>query len=268
VRVGLLLPGGERHPHPDIALDSLAAFVSKAGAKPDLMAIWARGDLKGGWLLQPEILRRLRGEGVEPMIFAESTGKSYEDILRGIYDDELRRLACRASGCYVRWDQEANGTGLRASWQKPNPANELYVEVFQRVHGVMREEANVRLLYSPVGRHRKQAQDMAAYYPGHEHCEAVGFTMFRNSERGSFPPDQCVHPRDTLAAMAPGKPIIWSETGSDFALERGADWLRSFNEVEGIEITMIFDMAIESHDDDWRWKGPMYRAFPGLVPHA
>jgi len=239
------------HPVTDVVLRALDARPTV----PHVFPLWSNWDA-GEWPLDRKLLSGIRERGVEPVVLAESTGVPYEDILAGRADTALKLLALRAEGLVVRWDQEPNSKGLGADWYD----HPLYVPVFQHVSHVMRKEADVRLAYCPSVNDR-----MAESYPGHEACQVVATDIFSRQEAGRFPPEQWKRPLAELARMAPGKPRWVMESGRLVGLTRRAEWLRSFELVEDVEVAIAWDMSVPNSADDFTWTKAMGRAFAAMM---
>ena len=83
-------------------------------------------------------------------------------------------------------------------------------------------------------------------------------------------PQHFAYPARRLAET--GKPVWVCETGVDAALEDRGAWMKSQGEVKGVAVILTFDrrIVVESPpaprpiDDDWRWSGPMVKAWEGL----
>lgn len=254
-RVGVAFIEAVR-PERETLLRALDAWAAKAGRMPDLLPVWSRrsGSPDGQrWHLDPTLLAAISERGVEPVIYLESTGARYEDILRGLHDDELRLLACKADGHVVRWDQEPDGD-FGQDWSR----HELYADVFRHVSHVLRSEADIRMWWCPVVPKRA-----IAYYPGSEAVDIVGFDRYSWTEGSSFPLVQWATPVKQLDLIAPGK-IRWvGECGRKAGLTRRAAWLREA--ASGlVEAAVVMDMLVPGHDHDWRWVPSMYAAFPGI----
>ena len=260
MRHGVALREAVDKPSATLTLPALDAWTAKA-AKPDLFPIWSRWDKAAkAWTLDRALLAGLRSRGVEPIIYVESTGVPYDVILTGAMDTALRLLACAAgNGTMVRFDQEPNGSGLRADWQKPNAANARWVDVFRHVSHAMRIQADVRMVYCPVGRNRARIGELAAYWPGDDAVQVMAFDMYSNDEHGRFPPEQWAVSIEWQKATAPEKPRITCETGRDARLTQRAEWLASIDDVADLDAAIVFDMGVPEFGDDWRFSRAMYR---------
>jgi hypothetical protein len=234
----------------DDALRALDAFATRARL-PDLVPICVRR-----WQLDRRLLQGIRERGAEPVLYVESTGFLYHEILAGKHDTALRLLACKADGLVIRWDQEPMSKGLSAPWFR----HPLYLPTFGYVSALMRSEADVRLAYCTTN----DVDAMAEFYPG-DACQIVGFDAFSRAEHGRFPPEQWRLPTDVLARLAPGKPVWVFEAGRLVGLSRRAPWLRSIAEVDGIEAAIPWDMDVPDHEDDFTWTPAMDRTFAGMA---
>jgi hypothetical protein len=258
-----MIPEAVRPFSTQAVLGALDLWTARSTA-PELFPIWViRRD--GNWHLDPELVKAVQDRGIQPVLFVESTGASYVDILRGEHDTELHYLGCRIGkigGLITRWDQEPNGTGLGAAWQTPE-SKALYVQVFRHVSQILRADSDARLFYCPVGRQKNGVDEYRTYYPG-DGCQIVGFTMFSRTNEARRPQDQVRASVEEFQRLAPGKPIIWGEAGRAADTDNRSRWLRDMNNVTGLYASLIFDLLVQDNQDDWRWNLAMYRTFASL----
>ena len=223
--------------------------------QPEIVPLWSRRSQSPDgqhWHVDPTLLDALHERGTEPVIYMESTGASYPDILTGAHDDELRLLACKADGHVIRWDQEPDGD-FGQDWA----GHELYADVFQHVSEVMRSEADIRLMWCVI----KPLEAISeGYWPGDEAVQVVGFDRYSWTEGSNFPDVQWRAPVKQLQKLVPGLPIRVGECGRLAGLTRRGEWLRSARSVAGIEAVTVMDMLEPSLGHDWRFDAAMHRA--------
>lgn len=261
MRLGVIL-GAQTDPERTRTLGELDAWIAVAGRVPDLAPVWSRGIGPSGerWPVDRHLLAGIRRRGIIPVIYAESTGVPYRDILGGLRDMDLRLLGSRAAGLGVRWDQEPDGDGLGADWQTRD-ARALYAETFAYVEAILRDEGDCRLIWSPVFPERAASMGL---FPGPEHVGIMGFTRFSRLPSGKLPPDQWRRSAAESRALAPGRPVWVTETGRIAGLPRRSKWLVTVPDAD-VDAAVIFDMLIGApHADDWRWSASMYRTWAAL----
>ena len=240
-------------PDTDILLRALDARPTM----PHLLLIWVRWDREQErFRLDPRLLRELQARDVEPVLSIETTGLRYEDILAGRYDCQLRVLGAKADGCVARVDQEPMSKGLAPDWYR----HPRYVPTFGRVSGLLRDEGDVRVAYCTTA----VVEAMAEFYPGDDACQVVGFDLFSRKEDDPLPPVACRPRVRELDRIAPGKPRWVFETGRLIGRRGRAPWLGSWQEVEGIEAVMFFDMKVpqgRTSPDDFTWTPAVHARF-------
>lgn len=184
-------------PWEDVSLDSLFDAADYAAARGRVLLVtlepwtWSRSERN-----TPDMLR---------------TG-----VLSGQYDSNVVSI-CRALGqlnlpVTLRWGHEMEDADGQFIWAGWDPAD--YVAAYRRVVTLCRSVApDVAVMWSPLGE-----EGMEAYWPGDEHVDLVGVSVF-----GLQAADRAWHGRDRgfaeiLApryerALAFGLPVVVAEVG-------------------------------------------------------
>jgi hypothetical protein len=247
MRYGVALEECVRPEH-DRLLRALDAFAERA-AMPHLLPIWVRG-----WDLDRRILRSVRERGVEPVLYIEPGA-----ILPPACD--IREVAYKAGdGTVVRFAQEPDGA-LRSPWREWGA--EEYRDNFDFVRETMQEAADVLLFWCPT------INVTADYWPGV--ADVLGFDGYFKKDDARLPSERWQVPVERCRTLSPETPIWIGECGWKAGIEGRAAGLRDLPQVEGVDAVIVMDMLALRPDggfDDWRFNGPMDRAFKGLMSAA
>lgn len=241
-------------------IPALDAFAARS-RMPEVAPIWSR--LRDGeWVLDVSILADLRSRGVAPVIYVESGDAAYSDIRAGRYDGPLKRLARRADGCVVRWDQEPDGHGL-ARWQEV-PALE-WATTFSHVGATMRGVADIRMFWCVI---RPAAAVREGYWPGDDAVQIIGFDRYRWDDDDALPGEQWAGPIMQCHTIAPGKKVWVGETGSRTGTVGRTAHLRESADA-GADVVIHMNLTVGlPWDDHWEWTDRMDRVFAKMEPGA
>jgi endoglucanase len=202
---------------------------------------------------------------VEPFPLGAGAGPVLDQIVAGVLDDQLVRLAQVARSAapqmvFLRWGQEMEISGLYP-WAANQP--DLYRAAYHHVVQVFRSvgATNVRWVWSPAG--NSEAPD---YYPGDDVVDYVGLTVLGDEawDQGfGLPPQSFAElvgwKYNLVAPMR--RPVLITELGVSGTAERQATWLAevpsalaSFPLIRGISYFNDVN-AVNSHlsrRPDWR----------------
>jgi hypothetical protein len=243
----------------DARLRALDAWIARTGRAPDLLPVWAARSPhdRERWPLDRRLLDRIAEAGIRVIAYVESTGLRYADITDGKHDAAIARLGCHAEGLDVRFDQEADGTGLKAQWQTPE-GRELYAETFAHVAEIL-HQYGCRMIWSPVQPQR--AFDMGLY-PGPDAVDVMGFTNFTRSEEAKLPSRRWARYEAECRTLAPDKPVMVTECGIEVGVPRRPAYIRDLANVT-VDAACVFDMPVPN-GDRWEWSKGMDGAWAGL----
>jgi len=202
-------------PWEDVALESLFDAADYAAERGRVLLVtlepwtWVRSERN-----TPELLR--------------------QGILSGAFDRNVQAI-CATLGqldlpVTFRWGHEMDHERGDFIWAGWNP--EDYVAAYRRVTGLCRDAApEISLMWSPLG-----DEEMEAYWPGDEHVDIVGLTVF-----GLQAADQLWHGRDRSfseilspryeRAMEFDRPIVVAEVGYSGSAEYVEAWENEVRQV-------------------------------------
>lgn len=201
---------------------------------------------------------------VEPWTRAANRRDGRETLLAninsGTFDREIATI-CREIGAaetpvMVSWGHEMDEVEGRFPWANQDP--ELYKSAYRRfVDGCRTHAPTVRFGWTPKGE-----ETLGAYYPGSQHVDFVGLTLFDsqawNRDHGEESTFQerfgALHRR----VAGYGKPVILAEFGvegdelyREQALSCVREQLRKFS---GVEAVVYFN-----DQETWSWPAPYGR---------
>ncbi|MFC1922218.1 glycoside hydrolase family 26 protein [Chloroflexota bacterium] len=182
-------------------------------------------------------------------------------LIRMAYLAPLQEMnSCQSGGCWTVWGGD--------------PGN--YKIAFRRIRQIFDQEgvppASVRWVFAPNGwSHYKYDHPFEDYYPGEEWVDVVAISAYNfggctssswKSPQKVFNNPNYSHPSegaylDRMQAMAPGKPIFISQTGTAGStgsknswLDEAHDYLANYSGVYGV---LYFNMKTQC---DWRVYSP------------
>ena len=151
-------------------------------------------------------------------------------ILNGTYDANMRAIAKifaqLKSPVIIRWGQEMENKSGRFSWANWQPKD--YITAYRRMMKIVREiSPETRIMWSPKGENNLQD-----YYPGPEHVDIVGLSIFGLQEYDEM---EYGAPRSFKEALKQGydltvgfgKPVWVAELGYEGGDEYVTDWLKT-----------------------------------------
>lgn len=267
-------------------------YVTKLGVAPAIWSIWSDWGGSNSGFPSSDLLDALSANRTVPMIFWQPVDPSnlhggeytYEKILSGIHDTYIREWAAAAAAwnkqVIVRFAQEMDG-GWFPWGVRNNSGNTpaLFTAAWQHIWHIFRDAvadggagaSKVRFLWSPLN----PCTCRADLYPGAEYVDYVGFTAFNWGP----PVSQTWHNLKILyqrkvrhlATLAPGKPIIVAETGSNPTGGNRTVWIRSgypavYVAFPTIKAIVYFDVDMRGQGQpDWRLKGRALDAYKNLL---
>lgn len=231
------------------------------GLAPDILTQWI-SLLPGGY--SPTTYRPVDPRPT-PLIYLEShlDAAGYERLLAGEYDAQLASLRkSLPTNAIVRWDHEMTSPANDwRTWGAMDPA--LYAQGFRHVAIKLG-----KTLWCPMAG-PDQLSRWADYYPGDTYVDFVGFDFYDLALRRPLPQSLAKY-LDRLREIAPGKPILIGELGSNRSRPVGrpsvkgrAKWLRSLADVD-IWGAVYFDIDRPTEGHDWRMGPAMLRTFERL----
>jgi hypothetical protein len=207
----------------------------------------------------------VRESGALPLVTMWLEDATLADIVAGEQDAVIRAWARKAR----RWGDpflfrpwwEMNG-----DWY-PWGRDPDFVAAWRRFHSIVVAEgaSNVTWAWIVNGIWSDEESDPAPYYPGDAYVDWVGMDSYNWGENPLQPdrwesPDEVVTPTlDRLKQIAPGKPIIISETSST---EIGGDksrWIRGLlshylPRHPEIKAILWFNWNLPQNDGRWDWQ--------------
>lgn len=255
MKLGVSLPEAVRDDDAAI-IDALDRFAASA-AMPRLFALWrslSPEDPRYGFP-SSSLLDALATRRVWPVIFLESspTRQMYEHV-----EFHARLAACAefaaaardyGSRIYVRLDHEMNGSVM--PWAgKP----ERYKLAWRAQSDVLHDAPNLRLIWCPQG---SKPDTFAAYWPGDDYVDMVGFDKYDLGTRRPLP--KAWEPPIASIRALTASPILVCEWASIVGPDDAARvvQLRTQADVRDIWGAMYFhiDMGQMSHPSDTRdWR--------------
>jgi hypothetical protein len=217
-------------------------FARKVGRQPAIIHYWQL------WGMQWRYFDRganeaIRARGATPMVSWDPWADRINDrrfalrkIIQGKFDRYVRRWATGAARwghpIYIRFAAEMNGDWR--GWDRHHNGNTpaQYVKAWRRIVRIFRKAGatNVKWVWSPNALHAG-ATPLRKLYPGNAYVDWLGFSAYNwGSSRGyeSWQPMIGLYRRtvQALHRLAPSKPIMVSETGSDYRGGDKAQWIR------------------------------------------
>lgn len=243
------------------------AILALPRAIPDVVPVWTRFRELPGFDLRHTWLENLRAQGIEPIVYAETTGMHPLEILAGNHDDAFKLLAARARGALIRILHEPNGHLFEWSSWLPG----LYKDVWRRLWLLIHGEG-ARMLYCVVHRGPANQDDMFRHWPGAEWVDAVGFDEFRRADKETLPPRRWASAIEAFEDHKFSAPIYVCETGAIETTSQRAKFIASFAQVEGVAGILCFDRrivvpappALTPIDDEFSWGLGMVREWDKL----
>lgn len=266
-----------------------------SGGKLSIIGTFMRSDIPGAYFNVVEPLRMIWMNGYVPFINFEVHASSYE-IASGVKDSEIRNWAsayldyvngsngekrfaflaplqemnsCKEGGCWTQWGGD--------------PGN--YKIAFRRIRQIFDQVGvpgdAVRWVFAPNGwSHYAYDYPFEEYYPGGEWVDVVAISAYNFggclSSSWQTPEEVFNNPDylrvsggiflDRMRALAPGKPIFISQTGTAGSgtaknswLDEAYDYLASY---PGVSAVLYFNLTSQC---EWRVYDPPLVMYPGYV---
>ncbi len=276
--------------------DSIVEPMKKwSGGKLSIIGTFVNFDGSGDYEYSVEKqLRTIWNNGYVPFVNIQVSATAYE-VASGSKDTEIRNWARAyknfANGpdglirmAYLAPLQEMNSCQSGGCWTKWGGDTGNYKIAFRRIRQIFDEEkvppSSVRWVFAPNGwSHYKYDHPFEDYYPGKEWVDVVAISAYNfgsctsswKSPQKVFNNPNFSHPSggaylDRMLAMAPGKPIFISQTGTagsgsakDAWLDEAHDYLADYSGVFGV---LYFNMRTQC---DWRVYSPPDVFYSGYV---
>lgn len=268
VALGAYIPGAPADP------TKIDQFTEEVGTPPAIVMWYQRWAHEGVREFDPAKMDAVVSRGAMPMVTwaprDNTRGKNQPKyalrrIIAGKHDDYIREWARDAAGwgkpMYLRFAHEMNGDWYPWSPDINGNTSDEYVAAWRHVVDIFREEGatNVRWVWSPAVL-RTTGTPLSELYPGDDYVDWVGLDGYNwgTSEYWSswqtlaevFRPIY-----DEATAVAPGKPIMITETSSTEVGGDKATWIRDAfgtdisSRLPATKAVIWFD---QDSEEDWR----------------
>ncbi len=216
------------------------AFSAAAGKTPDSVLFFS--DFSQPYPAEEWRTSWARGElpmiSFEPVLQDSAIGQpKLRDLYSGVYDDYLRQWAdaTKAQGLPValRFAHEMNGNWYSWSESMNGNAPGDYVLAWKHVHDLFAAEGvtNVLWVWSVNRIDTLKDKSIGKYYPGADYVDWVGMNGYYRKDVLDQVPSFAATFNMTLGALrtvAPGKPILITETSAGTGEATRVEWIDSF----------------------------------------
>lgn len=197
-----------------VVSDNLAAFDSACGCRPNLAVHYAR------WGDTPDSSRKLAvamsAKGASPLLEISPFSTPLSDIAAGKTDKWIRSYAAMVRSLktqvFLSFAPEANGGWYSWGWGRVPPSAEI--AAWRHVVSVFRQAgaANARWIWI-VNQLWPGSGPLPRLWPGASWVDAIGIDGYFRDPGDTFS-SAFVPTIKTVRALAPGKPVLITETGA------------------------------------------------------
>jgi hypothetical protein len=221
-----------------------------------------------------------------------STRQKVVQIANGQMDEKIKRIA----KAYASWaKQGSDRTAFIAPFPEMNGSWEIYGEdpanfkiAYQRIQQLFEAagvpKSSVRWVFAPNGWSPTAKHQFENYYPGASAVDVVAFSGYnwgycKNSSWRQWDSPESVYGKylQRLRTMAPGKPIVISQTATTSTTAQGDNpqqkdqWLRDsyryLAEAPGVQGILYFNLQKECDWPIYTANGPKSQGFKDAVTH-